>query len=118
MKNILLVTAVLSMSALGVGCSSIKGTVYEQSDGSYKATYSANTESKVRKTIHTDAQLTCKKQQGAKNIAVVEETVENIEDDSKKEGFAAVAGNAVSLAGKFYGAESVRGELIFNCKKT
>jgi len=28
---------------------------------------------------------------------VVEENVENLEDDSKKEGFAAVAGSAVSL---------------------
>jgi len=41
-----------------------------------------------------------------------------MEDDSKKDGFAAVAGSAVSLAGKYFGAESVRGELVFDCDES
>lgn len=112
------IAVVLTLSILVVGCSSVKGTVYKQKDGSYKATYASSTERDVRKTIHSDAKVTCKKEAGNDGFVVVEENVESMEDDSKKEGFAAVAGNAVSLTGKYFGAESVRGELVFGCQKS
>jgi hypothetical protein len=100
---------------LSTGCSSIKGTVYKQTDGSYKATYASNTERDVRKVIHSDAAITCKKKTDDENFLVLKEEVVKTEDDSKKEGFAAVADSAVSLVGKYMGAESVRGSLVFNC---
>ena len=115
MKNIYAVSAIVSLAILSVGCSSVKGTVYKQKDGSYKASYASSTERKVLKVIHSDAKITCKKKAGTEEFLVVEENIENIEDDSKKEGFAAVAGNAVSLAGKYFGSESVRGSLVFDC---
>ena len=111
------VSVVLTMATLSVGCAGITGTVYKQTDGSYKATYASSTEKNVRKVIHSDATITCKKKEGTKNFVVVTENVENIEDTSKKEGFAAVADRTVSLVGKYFGSESVRGELIFNCDK-
>lgn len=117
MKTIAPAATVLTIAALSVGCASIQGTVFKQQDGSYKATYASNTESTVRKVIHSDAELTCKDNAGTKKFLVVDEKVEKTEDSTKKEGFAAVADSAVSLTGKFFGAESVRGSLVFNCDK-
>lgn len=117
MKKLYPLSAIMIVAILSVGCASVQGTVYKQKDGSYKATYASGSERDVRKVIHSDAQITCKKKAGTKEFLVVEEKVENMEDDSKKEGFAAVAGSAVSLAGKYFGAESVRGELVFDCDK-
>ena len=74
-------------------------------------------ERSVRKVIHSDAKLTCKKREDVKNIIVIEEVVEKTEKTGKTEGFAAVAGAAVSLAGKYFSAESVRGSLVFKCDK-
>lgn len=110
-----IVSIVTTLCVLSTGCATVKGTVYKQQDGSYKATYAASNETDVRKVIHSDALITCKDKSASSDIVVVEESVENLEDDSPKEGFAAVAGSAVSLTGKYFGAESVRGSLVFNC---
>ncbi|GLR69441.1 hypothetical protein [Agaribacter marinus] len=115
MKKSITITLVTALSILSAGCASIQGTVYKQADGNFKATYASSSEKDVRKVIHSDAQLTCKQKTSSKEIIVLEESVENLEDDSPKEGFAAVAGSAVSLTGKYFGAESVRGSLIFSC---
>ncbi|WP_188150823.1 hypothetical protein [Teredinibacter waterburyi] len=117
MKKIFPITALLTFASLTVGCATVKGTVYKQKDGTYKASYASNTEKNVRKVLHFDASLTCKKKEGTKEFIVIDELVEKTEDDSKKEGFAAVADSAVSLAGKYFGAESVRGNLVFTCDK-
>ena len=117
MKKIYLVSTVLAATILGAGCASIQGTVYKQEDGNYKATYAASNERDVRKVIHSDAEKTCEDKAGTKEIRVVNENVEKTEDDGEQEGFAAVAGSAVSLVGKYFGAESVRGSLVFNCDK-
>lgn len=117
MRKIYSASTVLALAILSVGCASVQGTVYKQKDGTYKATYASSNERDVRKVIHSDAEKTCKKKSGTKEFMVVEENVVNMEDDSKKEGFAAVAGSAVSLAGKYFGSESVRGALVFDCDK-
>ena len=117
MKNMRTTTIILAATVFSVGCASTQGTVYKQNDGSYKATYASSSERAVRKVIHSDARLTCKEKADTKEFRVIDENVENMEDDSKKEGFAAVAGSAVSLAGKYFGSESVRGSLVFECDK-
>lgn len=117
MKKVNAIIIALTATVFLAGCSSLKGTVYKQNDGYYKATYAASNEKSVRKAIHADAMKTCEDKADTEEFTVIAENVENMEDDSKKEGFAAVAGSAVSLAGKYFGSESVRGSLIFECNK-
>ncbi len=109
------VSVLLAVAALSTGCAGIQGTVYKQTDGSFKAAYSSSTEEKVRKVMHSDAMFTCKKKAGTKEFTVVDESVETIEEPSEKKGFAAVADKTVNLVGKYFGSESVRGALTFNC---
>ena len=117
MKNIFVVGCALALSVFSVGCATVQGTVFKQQDGTYKASYAGSTERSVRKTIHSDAALTCKKKEKTKEFRVVEESVEKIEDKADAKGFAAVADTAVSLADKYFNVESVRGSLIFDCDK-
>ncbi len=115
-KNKLIVT-LLTISALTlVSCASIKGTVYKQKSGDYKATYSAKTEAEALKTVHADAKLTCK-ENGGKTPAVVDEKVSALTEDTEKagDGFSAVAGSAVSAIDKYFSSEVVRAELVFDC---
>lgn len=115
-KSILSIALIVTTSILITGCSTLKGTVYKEKSGNYKATYSASNEKSVRKALHFDAAKTCKDKHDTKNFIVIKEDIVNMEDDSKKDGIVAVAGNAVSLAGKYFGAESVRGSLTFQCE--
>ena len=111
MKNSLFVIMVAAL--LVTGCaSSIKGTVFKQKDGTYKATYSAKTERDALKVVHNDAKNTCK------DFVVVEQTVDKMteETEGKTEGFAAVASAAVRATDKYFGSENVRATLIFECK--
>ena len=115
MKKLLGIPSLMAVALMATGCATTKGTVYKQSDGNYKAAYASSSERDVMKVLHSDAQITCKKKEKTKEFRVVEENVEEIEKEKKTEGFSAVAGSAVSLAGKYFGAESVRGSLIFTC---
>lgn len=103
----------LTIALFTTGCASmipITGTVYKQEDGSYKAAYSAGTEEKVRKTLHSDATKTCKNKFKAQEFIVVEEEIKKIEKDND-----GTMDKAVNLAGKFFDAESVSGSLVFKC---
>lgn len=115
-KFIFIFTFIASSILMLSSCASIKGTVYKQKNGEYKATYSAKTESEALKIVHEDAKLTCK-EKGNKTPAVVDQKVDSMTEDTEKsgEGFSAVAGSAVSAVDKFFGTENVRATLIFDC---
>jgi len=114
--NKLIITLITAGCILLVGCASIKGTVYKQKGGEYKATFSAKTEKEALKVVHEDAKLTCKKD-GGKSPAVVDQIVETMTEKTEKsgEGFSAVAGSAVTALDKYFGGENVRATLIFDC---
>ncbi|VAW52479.1 hypothetical protein MNBD_GAMMA06-1227 [hydrothermal vent metagenome] len=115
-KNTLILTLLATSALTLASCASIKGTVYKQKSGDYKATYSAKTEAEALKVVHSDAKITCK-EKGGKTPAVVDEKVSSLTEDTEKtgEGFAAVAGSAVSAVDKYFSSEVVRAELTFDC---
>lgn len=115
----ILVTCV-SIGLLLSGCATVKGTVFKQADGTYKGTYSAKNERDALKVIHDDAKIYCKKEENTEKYLVVTQNVDKMTEQSganAKEGFAAVAGTAVTALDKFYGSENVRGTIIFKCEK-
>ena len=109
-------TLIAAGCILLAGCASVKGTVYKQKGGDYKATFSAKTEREALKVVHEDAKLTCK-DAGGKTPAIVEEVIDTLTEKTEKsgEGFAAVAGSAVTALDKYFGSENVRATLIFDC---
>ena len=118
-KNYSAITILVLVSFL-VGCAApIKGTVFKQRDGSYKATYSGKTEKHAIKTTHLDAVNTCKNKAKTKDIIVVEQKIDSMTEKAKGEqsGFSAVAGSAVTAMDKYFGSENVRATLIFECDK-
>ncbi len=109
-----------SVGLLLSGCATIQGTVFKQADGSYKGTYSAKNERDALKVIHDDAKIHCKNEENTGKYLVVSQNVDKMTEQSganSKEGFAAVAGTAVTALDKFYGSENVRGTIIFKCEK-
>ena len=110
---------VFSVGLLLSGCATIQGTVFKQTDGTYKGTYSAKNEREALKVIHEDAKINCKKEESTEKFVVVNQNVETMTEKTEgaKEGFAAVAGSAVAALDKFYGSENVRATMIFKCEK-
>lgn len=119
MKSLKAIAVVLLAGFLFSSCATVKGTVFKQSDGTYKSTYSAKNERDALKVVHDDAKVNCKKEEGTEKIVVVNQSVETMTEKAEgaKEGFAAVAGSAVAALDKFYGSENVRATLIFKCEK-
>lgn len=108
-----------SVGLLLSGCATVKGTVFKQADGTYKGTYSAKNEREALKVIHEDAKIQCKNEEKTEKYVVVNQNVDKMTEqaDGAKEGFAAVAGSAVTAVDKFFGSENVRGTIIFKCEK-
>jgi len=115
--NKLIVTLIVAFCVTLVGCASIKGTVYKQKGGEFKATFSAKTEREALKVVHADAEITCDKNDG-KSPVVVEEKVISLTEKTEKsgEGFSAVAGSAVTALDKYFGSENIRATLVFDCE--
>jgi isocitrate dehydrogenase len=116
-------TLVVMMLAAGVvvvsGCATVRGNVFKQTDGTYKATFSARTEREALSVVSEDAKITCKKEEKTEKFMVVDQKAESMtqKTEGKTEGFAAVAGSAVSLYDKMTGSENYRATLIFKCEK-
>lgn len=111
--------AVIAAGLALAGCASVQGTVFKQTDGNYKGSYSARTERDALKVVHDDAKTTCKKDEKTEKFAVVDQKVESLtqKTEGAKDGFAAVAGSAVTVVDKIYGSENVRATLVFTCEK-
>ncbi|TPW17200.1 MAG: hypothetical protein FD130_749 [Halothiobacillaceae bacterium] len=107
----------IGLGVLLAGCATVKGTVFKQTDGTYKSTYSGKSERDTLKVIHQDAKLTCKDEESTSKFVVVNQTVDDLTERAAgaKEGFASVAGTALSVLDKQTSKENVRGTLIFKC---
>lgn len=111
-KNISLLSAI-ALVASGCMLQNVKGTVYKQKTGTFKAAYTSNDEDSIRRTLHSDAKITCKQETGSKRFVVVDESFTALEaKESDKKGL----DSALSFAGKVLGTTEYRGELEFECE--
>lgn len=119
MHKLYVMATALAAAVTLTGCATVQGTVFKQTDGNYKGSYSARTERDALKVVHDDAKTTCKKDEKTEKFLVVDQKVESMtqKTEGAKEGFAAVAGSAVTVVDKIYGSENVRATLIFTCEK-